>query len=146
MCACFVLQGFVGFNRAAIKVYNRTGAALHLFVAEAVNYILLSEVQGSSIPKLLALGRLPHSGAPVLALTLCQLLPLPPLREQFAASAREALACLHAMGHSHGDLTGSNLLVFEGRVLLCDLQTCQRGAGQDSLQRDVADLEQLLQD
>lgn len=126
-----------------MKIYNLTPSALQMFLAEAAAYINLADMQGSSITQLLALGRLPHSGMPALVLALGQ--PLPhTVPDRLATSAKEALAHLHEAGFSHNDISLSNLLVFNSRVLLCDLQTCQSGAAQQSFQQDVARLHRLL--
>jgi hypothetical protein len=143
LCLQGVLKDESGCVDVAVKVYSSTPVALQLFLAEAVAYSRLAELQGSSIVPLLALGRLPHSGEPALALALGQPLPRP-VTQELAATAKGAVASLHDAGFSHGDVRSSNLLVYEGKVVLCDLQTCVLGTSQDIRQQELAELQHVL--
>lgn len=95
------------------------------------------------VPKLLALGRMPHSGVPVLALSLGKPMNMQ-LLQQHAAAARECLLGLHAAGFAHGDVRPSNFVqTVGGIVLLCDLESCS-AASEMACQQDLQRLHTQL--
>jgi hypothetical protein len=122
--ACLTLQGHIGETPAALKVFSiKDAASLSAFVAEATTYVQLQEQQSVCVPKLLALGRMPHSGVPVLALSLGEPMTMQ-LLQQHATAAKECLQGLHAAGWAHGDVRPSNFVRVGGTVVLCDLESC----------------------
>lgn len=94
------------------------------------------------VPKLLALGRLPHSDVPVLALTLGHPVSQD-LLQQRAAAARSCLQELHSAGFAHGDVHKGNFLLIDGQVVIIDLERCSQ-ADADSRERDMERLQQCL--
>jgi tRNA A-37 threonylcarbamoyl transferase component Bud32 len=117
------------------------------FVREVDAYMQLQPLQGSCIPEMLTVGRLPHSGHPVLAVRLGE--PVhQPVTPAVAAGIRHALKQLHAAGAAHGDVRLQNMLMQPGEhahVLLCDLERCILRANDEALAADEQELESLLQ-
>lgn len=138
-----VLQGSVDGHPAAFKTFRLNDhEALRAFVAEASAYVCLEGLQGVRVPKLLALGRLPHSGVPVLALSLGEPMSKQ-LLQQHAAGAEACLRGLHGAGVAHGDVRASNFLLIDGQVAVCDLETCS-AADEEACQQDLDRLHCLL--
>lgn len=117
------------------------------FHHELSAYTQLQRLQGRCIPKVLAVGRLPHSGEPLLAVQLGD--PLPePITPELAAGIRRTLQQLHAAGAVHGDVRLQNMLMRpeqEGHVLLCDLERCIVRANGAAIESEQQELELLLQ-
>lgn len=116
--------------------------ALSAFVAEASAYVRLAHLQGVCIAQLLALGRLPHSGVPVLALSLGEPMSRQ-LLQQHAAAVEECLQRLHAAGVALGDVHAANFWLVGWQVVVSDLAAC-RAADDDERQWDWDQLESLL--
>ena len=135
------MQGTVCGSPAVVKIFTLEGAALSFFTNEVSAYLALQ--QEPCILPLLAVGRLPHTGRPMIALAEGQ--PLPePLTSELRAEAEAALHELHHAGWCHGDIKARNMLMYNGRVVFCDLETCGpcTEAGRDE---DMQALQSMLQ-
>mmetsp|Transcript_18958 Transcript_18958/g.32410 ORF Transcript_18958/g.32410 Transcript_18958/m.32410 type:complete len:568 (+) Transcript_18958:106-1809(+) len=105
--------GSVEGQAAAVKIFacEKTG---HQELHEELDvYAACSQLQGSSIPRVLAFGLLDHTFQPFLALSF-QGTPLSSqgtLAPSTKAAAAHALRQLHAHGVAHGDVRLDNLLV-----------------------------------
>lgn len=102
----------------------------------------LQDVQAVCVPKLLALGRMPHSGDPVLAVALGEPMNLQ-LLQQHATAAEKCLQHLHDAGIAHGDVRPSNFVQIGGTVVLCDLESCS-AASEMACQQELQRLHTLL--
>lgn len=144
VCSCAV-QGCMGGQPAVLKVFSADDPeAVAAFLREAGAYKRLAAVQGQCIPQLLALGRQPHTGAPMIALSEHQPVQPGQLSGVVCAAAEAALQALHAQGVAHGDVHAGNLLTEGSRVLLCDLErACSAHAGDPACEKDVAELVQM---
>ncbi len=116
------------------------------FVMEASMYVQLVDAYGDCVPPLLALGRLPHTGAPALALPMGEPVPKP-LPQEVVTAARVSLQTLHAAGFCHGDVRCENLLKYGSKFLWCDLETCtvltESGRIRDSAQLAMLAMDDL---
>ncbi|WIA10292.1 hypothetical protein OEZ85_010486 [Tetradesmus obliquus] len=138
-----VFKGLVDGSPAALKIFNvKDHYAMSAFVAEASAYVMLQAKWGVCMPKLLALGRLPHSGVPVLALSLGEPLSTQ-LLKQHGTAAKACLKGLHKAGFAHGDVRASNFLLIDGKVVVCDLETCC-AADEQACDQDLDRLDCLL--
>ncbi|WIA20003.1 hypothetical protein OEZ85_005875 [Tetradesmus obliquus] len=138
-----VFKGLVDGSPAALKTFNvKDHYAMSAFVAEASAYVMLRAKWGVCMPKLLALGRLPHSGVPVLALSLGEPLSTQ-LLKQHGTAAKACLKGLHKAGFAHGDVRASNFLLIDGKVVVCDLETCC-AADEQACDQDLDRLDCLL--
>lgn len=138
-----VFKGLVDGSPAAFKTFNtKDHHAMSAFVAEASAYVRLKHMQGVCVPKLLALGRLPHSGMPVLALSLGEPMSTQLLQDH-AAAAEVCLQHLHGAGFAHGDVRACNFLQIDGQVVVCDLETCS-AADEQACEQDLDRLHWLL--
>jgi RIO-like serine/threonine protein kinase len=131
-----------------VKVFNfYDDFACADFLREVDAYMQLQPLQGSCIPEMLTVGRLPHSGHPLLAVRLGE--PVhEPLTSAVAEGIRHALKQLHAAGVAHGDVRLRNVLLLpgeQGHVLLWDLERCVLHANEEAVAADERDLESLLQ-
>jgi len=136
-----VVKGTVCGTPAAIKIYTLEDAALARFTREVSMYLAMQ--QEPCIVPLLAVGLLPHTYRPVIALAEGQ-----PLSDQLPshlhARAQEALCELHQAGWSHGDVSARNMLLYNKRVVFCDLETCAPIA-KVGREQDMHDLQSMLQ-
>lgn len=128
---------------AAFKLFNpEDDRSLQAFVTEATTYVRLMALGAACIPKLLAVGRLPHSGVPVLALTLGHPVSQDHL-QQHAEAAQSCLLELHSAGFAHGDVRKENFLLIDGQVVIIDLERCLQ-ADEDTCANDMERLQQCL--
>jgi len=136
-----VVKGTVCGTPAAIKIYTLEEAALASFTREVFVYLAMQ--QQPCIVPLLAVGLLPHTDRPVIALSEGQ--PMPEqLPSHLRTQAQGAMLELHQAGWSHGDVSVRNMLLYNKRVVFCDLETCAQltEAGRE---QDMQDLHSMLE-
>eukprot|EP00882_Tetradesmus_deserticola_P011811 GHRQ01012502.1.p1 GENE.GHRQ01012502.1~~GHRQ01012502.1.p1 ORF type:complete len:378 (+),score=137.39 GHRQ01012502.1:835-1968(+) len=138
-----VFKGKLKGVPAAFKAYScKDYFSMSAFVAEAKAYMKLQGAWGELVPKLLALGRLPDSGVPVLVVSLGEPMDVR-LLHQHAAAAAACLQRFHAAGFAHGDVRAGNFVLLDSKVVLCDLETC-RPAEEEACKQDKVQLRGLL--